>query len=233
MDELSYDIAPYLERAGTKSADLLPSPRTLNVHTTYELTAQHPKARYIYVARDPRDTCVSYYHFIKDGVGGADWTNGTFDEFFEEFVRGEVPYGDYFDHVKGFWDRRKDDNMLFLTYEEMQADPRGVILTVARFISDEENDYHKKLSQDDDLLNRILHNTSFSYMKKSIPVVIKRASDNSCGDSALDEGVLVDFFRKGIIGDWVNYFSSPQLKRLKERMEERIGGTGIEGLWDF
>lgn len=231
MDDLSYNIAPYLERAGSQVADQLPSPRTLSVHTTFGLTPAHPKSRYIYVARNARDACVSYYHFCRDSVGGKEYKGASFDEFFEEFVRGDVPYGDYFDHVKDWWQHRNDPNVYFTTYEAMQSDPRKAVLDVARFISDEKNDFASRLLQDDEkILNGIVKNTSFTHMKKSIPVVIKRATDDSCGDSLLDAGVKVDFFRKGIVGDWVNYFSEHQVSRLNERQAGKFSGSGIEGL---
>lgn len=234
MDELSYNIAPYLERSGTKVTETLPSPRTLNVHTTWELTAKHLDAKYIYVARDPRDMCVSYYHFVKDGIGGKEWIDdGTFDQFFQEVINGDIPYGDYFDHVKGFWKHRKDSNVLFLTYEGMQENPRQCILDVARFISDDKNDYYQMLSQEPEILDKILRNTSFANMKKEIPVVIKRATNDSCGDQLLDQGVKVDFFRKGIVGDWINYFSPAQVITLQDKMMEKVAGTGIENLWNF
>ena len=231
MDDLSYNIAPYLERAGSQVADHLPSPRTLSVHTTFRLTPAHPKARYIYVARNARDACVSYYHFCRDSVGGNEYRNASFDEFFEEFVRGEVPYGDFFDHVRDWSQRRNDANVFFTTYERMQSDPRQTVLDVARFISDQEKDFVTLLLRDDEkILNDIVENTSFGHMKKSIPVVIKRATDESCGDSLLDTGVKVDFFRKGVVGDWVNYFNQHQVARLDERQADKFSGSGIEEL---
>lgn len=234
MDDLSYNIAPYLERSGTKDADKLPSPRTLNVHTTWQLTAKHPKAKYIYVARDPRDMAVSYYHFVKDGIGGQDWiVDGTFDQFLHELIEGDIPYGDYFDHVKGFWEHRHDPNVMFLTYEGMQSNAKQCILDVANFISDEDHDYSGMLSKDPDMLDKILKNTSFANMKKEIPVVIKRATNDSCGDSLLDQGVKVDFFRKGVVGDFINYFSATQVKALQDKMMQKVSGTGIQDLWNF
>lgn len=234
MNDLSYNIAPYLERAGSQVADHLPSPRTLSVHTTLALTASHPEAKYIYVARDPRDACVSYYHFCRDSLGGNQYRNATFDQFFEEFVRGEVPYGDFFDHVREWWDHRSHPNVFFTTYEAMQRDARQVILQVARFISDQKNDYEAQLlKHDETVLKKVMDNTSFGKMKKNIPVVIKRATDESCGDATLDTGVKVDFFRKGIVGDWVNYFSQEQILRLKERQTEKVSGSGLEELWTY
>ena len=162
-------------------------------------------------------------------------TNCTsFPQFFEEFIRGEVPYGDFFDHVKDWWVQRFDSNVFFTTYEELQDNPREVVLQVARFISDKENDYVKLLMQDDEkILNSVLVNTSFSEMKSKIPVVIKRATDASCGDSLLDTGVKVDFFRKGIVGDWINYLNEDQIRRLDERTIEKVSGSGLEDLWTY
>ena len=232
MDALSYELAPYLERAGSRVANSLPSPRTLSVHTTHRLTPFHPKSRYIYVARDVRDACVSYYHFCRDSLGGKAYQDATFDEFFEEFVEGAVPYGDFFEHVRDWWVQRTQANVLFTTYEAMHADPRKVVLQVARFISDDEHDYESTLLADGELLLRkVLQNTSFGQMKSSIPVVIKRATQDSCGDSLLDAGVKVDFFRKGIVGDWINYLSEEQVRRLEQRGIEKEAGTGFLQLW--
>ena len=43
-----------------------------------------PKAKVIYVARNPKDTVVSYYHFSKYIVTMPNYA--SWDEFFEEFI---------------------------------------------------------------------------------------------------------------------------------------------------
>ena len=50
-------------------------------------------------------------------VGGP--LDGTFAEFFDHFLRGKVEFGSWFQHVRGWWERRYDPNVLFLTYEEL------------------------------------------------------------------------------------------------------------------
>jgi estrone sulfotransferase len=53
----------------------------------------------IYVARNPKDCCVSYFHHHKtmnDGYG----YEGSFEEFADIFVKGTVGYGGYFHHLK-------------------------------------------------------------------------------------------------------------------------------------
>lgn len=168
MQELSYKIAPYLERAGSSMAKRLPSPRTLNIHFPYEFTPYHDQARYVYVARNPRDTCVSYYHMTKESLGGSAYTDATFDEYFELFLTGHIPYGDYFEHLLTWYKHRGDSNVLFLTFEDMLRDTAGVILQVARFISDAEHDYAQSLMENEcSVLHRIIENTSFANMKVS------------------------------------------------------------------
>ena len=60
--------------------------------------------------------------------------SGSFDEFFDHFLDGQVAYGDYWHNVLSWWSRRAQPNVLFLTYEEMHLDLRGVVRRVARFL---------------------------------------------------------------------------------------------------
>ncbi|KAH7972486.1 hypothetical protein HPB52_012506 [Rhipicephalus sanguineus] len=45
-----------------------------------------------------------------------------------------VTYGDYFDHLLPWYERRNDANVLFLTYEELKADTKGQVLKIADFL---------------------------------------------------------------------------------------------------
>lgn len=234
MDELSFKLAPFLERAGTDVADKLPSPRTLHLHTTYQLTPYHKKAKYIYVAREPKDTAVSNYYFARNGVGGPDYREASFDEFFEKYIEGQVIYGEYFDHLVDWWNHRNDENVLFLTYEMMKRNPEEAVLQVAQFISDKDTDYVKILQENDgEILKRVIENTSFKSMKRDIEVVVKTATPSSSGDKAMDNGVSVtDFFRKGVVGDWVNHMSQEQVQRLEKRFKEKVGNSPLLQLWN-
>jgi hypothetical protein len=79
-----YQVCPYFEAAlGTTSGFAnVPEPRTFKSHLSYH---DIPKGcKYIYVARNGKDVAVSYFHFSKTHLG----FRGSFDEFFERFVRG-------------------------------------------------------------------------------------------------------------------------------------------------
>ena len=83
----------------------IPSPRHLMSHMSYDMVpggppAQSP-AKYIYVARNPKDVAVSMYYFTKSiKVFNYD---GDWNDFFEKFYQGEVVYNSWFDHVLSWW----------------------------------------------------------------------------------------------------------------------------------
>lgn len=49
--------------------------------------------------------------------------SGTWDDFVELFARGDLVYGSWIDHVRGFWElkRQDPDSVLFVSYEELKV----------------------------------------------------------------------------------------------------------------
>ncbi|GFY63962.1 sulfotransfer_1 domain-containing protein, partial [Trichonephila inaurata madagascariensis] len=41
----------------------------------------------------------------------------------------------------------------------------------------------------------------------------------------------ITFIRKGVVGDWRNYFSPTQNARLEKKFRERTVGTDLQSLW--
>ena len=83
----------------------LPSPRFFKSHTSYDMMpggepAKSP-SKYIYVARNPKDTAVSMYHHVRN-FKSFDF-DGPWDGFYEEFMNGRVESGLWFDHVLQWW----------------------------------------------------------------------------------------------------------------------------------
>ncbi|NP_001085018.1 uncharacterized protein LOC432082 [Xenopus laevis] len=101
--------------------DSRPSPRLFTSHLPYYLVPKdlkNKKGKIIYVARNPKDVAVSYYHFYKIIVGitqKKDW-----ESFLDDYLSGKVLCSSWFDHVKGWYNHQEDFNILFLTYEEMK-----------------------------------------------------------------------------------------------------------------
>lgn len=95
------------------------SPRFIKTHLPVPLLPEQlngVKPKIVYVARNPKDMCVSYYHYCKLVHG----LHGSFDEFCDLFIQGKTPIGPIWDHILGFWEQRDEPNVLFLKYEDMK-----------------------------------------------------------------------------------------------------------------
>jgi hypothetical protein len=210
------DVFPHLEEVGEAIVRGLPEPRLVKTHLPFERTPWHSTARYIYVARNPFDCAVSFYHHTRGFIKHYDFADGTFDEFFECFVRGAVDFGDYFDNLLSWLPRRSEPNVLWLTYEEMLADPEAAVGAIGEFLGGEAALAAASPAQ----VAGIVRASSFDQMR----VDQKRWSSQRPAN-------MPEFVRKGVVGDWANHFSAEQARRLADRFAERTRGTAAEHLW--
>ncbi|CAL1276709.1 unnamed protein product [Larinioides sclopetarius] len=241
---------PFMDVRGAKSAENMPRPNAIKTHLPFHLVPWSEQAKYIYIARNPKDCCVSYFHHTKNIPRHG--FKGNFDQYFELFLSGKVDYGDCFDHLMEWYEHRNDPNVLFMTYEKLQEDTEASVLKMASFIDDEK--YAEPLRKDRQILNNVLKFSSFQYMKeaamKRIDAIVSM-TDEEIQKSDLPEKEKMRYFRirqevanqkersphamdnirKGIVGDWRNYFSEDQSKRLDEKFEERTKGTELGNLW--
>ncbi|XP_064124658.1 sulfotransferase 1C4 isoform X2 [Loxodonta africana] len=113
-------IIPGME-SGLEQANAMLSPRTLKTHLPIDLVPPsflEKNCKIIYVARNPKDSMVSYYHFQRMNKGLPD--PGTWEEYFESFLAGKVCWGSWYDHVKGWWEAKDQYRILYLFYEDMK-----------------------------------------------------------------------------------------------------------------
>ncbi|GIJ92516.1 hypothetical protein Asppvi_001794 [Aspergillus pseudoviridinutans] len=159
--------------------------------------------RYIYIARNPKDVITSYFHFEKEkswsGYYGGDWNH-----WFEQFVKGRVQRGDWFDHVLSWWEHRDSDNILFLKYEDLKKDTASILNLIAEFLD---------INLNPTKTNEILEKVQFQAMK----------SDDVLGDvKEFDK-----FFRKGKVGSWREQLTVSQNEFFDNLCQERLGSTGL------
>ena len=128
------ELFPHLEEVGSRFVESLASPRCIKTHLPFAMTPCHRDARYIYVARNPFDCAVSFFHHTRGFSRHYEFAEGTFADFFECFLAGEVDFGDYFDNLASWYAHRDAANVLFLTYEEMKRDTRAAIAEIAAFL---------------------------------------------------------------------------------------------------
>jgi hypothetical protein len=204
---------PHLEEVGKEICNKLPTPRLIKTHLPFMMTPQHSKARYLYIARNPFDCAVSFFHHTRGFPQHYDFLDGTFEGFFECFINGEVDFGDYFDNLMSWYRRKDEKNIFFITYESMKIDSYGAIIAIGDF-----------LGVDDAKMKGIIDNI----MKHS---GFKAMQQHQTRWSSFRSSEVAPFIRKGVVGDWKNYFTPKQSDLLLERFFHKIKGTSIDKLW--
>ena len=166
----------------------------------------------IYMVRNPFDQLVSYYNFYKMHTAYGLYT-GSWNEFYENLYRKNILfYGNHLDHVAGWWKAKEDykDCILYVKYEDIIRDPKGILNQIASFLG-------KALSED--VIESIVQKSSFQSMKNIPKEIFPGVPD-------IDESVS-KFMRKGIVGDWKNYFNERQEREVEEEYEQKIKILGL------
>jgi len=143
LEALSSDIlssreAPTwdLQKFGAAAA-----PRYFKTHATVRQLpgagakeAASAKIKVIYVARNPKDTCVSLYHHAKSKPEFG--FNGDFAAFYKIFVEGGAENGCWFAHVLEWHSvcQAEPESHIFLQYEAMYKQPVEAIRLIANFL---------------------------------------------------------------------------------------------------
>ena len=210
------DVFPHLEEVGETAVRALREPRLVKTHLPCSRTPWSTRAKYLYVARNPFDCAVSFYHHTRGFTRHYDFAAGSWDTFFECFVRGEVDFGDYFDNLLSWWPRRSEHNVLFLTYERMLEGPAAAVKEIGEFLGGGA----AELARDARRLDAVVRASGFEQMRR----------DQGRWSSARPADMPA-FVRKGVAGDWRNQFSAAQARRLAEKFRARTAGTGIEHVW--
>ncbi|KAK1798473.1 hypothetical protein P4O66_006776, partial [Electrophorus voltai] len=160
------------------------------------------KTKILVVFRNPKDTAVSYYHFMNKNPVLPKVE--SWDKFFSNYINGEVPWGSYFGHALA-WEKRMDDpNVMVVTFEELKENLPEGIRKVADFFS---------FPLTDEQVKNIAEESTFSAMVES--------SKTSHGPFSKV------IFRKGEVGDWRNHFSEAQSKQMDEEFKKKLAGTKL------
>ncbi|XP_037561786.2 sulfotransferase ssu-1-like [Dermacentor silvarum] len=154
---------PYPEMTGMRYLNEMQPPRFFKTHFSYEHQLKNPRAKYIYLTRNPLDVCVSFYYYVKSGAT-YEFEDGTFDDFVEAFVAGEVDRGDYCDHLLSWYPHRHERNVFFLTYEQLKNDFKNTVLDLAGFMGKQ---YRDMLEHDDNIYANVVERSAIPFMSKA------------------------------------------------------------------
>ncbi|XP_066439065.1 sulfotransferase 1 family member D1-like [Eleutherodactylus coqui] len=214
-----YNRVPYLEAripgmpTGVEQLAVAPSPRLLKTHLPIHMMPNsfwEKNAKVIYVARNAKDVAVSYFFFHQIVKAMPD--PGPWGVFLDNYMEGNVSYGSWYEHVKGWWEKRNDHNILYLFYEDMKEDPKREIRKMLHFLE-------KDMS--DDIVEKIAYHTSFDIMKTN-----DMANYKTIPNELLDQSTT-SFMRKGIAGDWKNHFTVAQNEKFDEEYKRKMSDTRL------
>ena len=160
FDDISR-VTPWIETSTDLGLDLnaehKANPRVFKSHL--DAITMPKGGRYINSCRDPKDAVYSMFKFMEGWF--IEPGTVTLDDFARDtYLSGNPPgnpRGDYWSHLKSWWVRRHDPDVLFMAYEHMNKDLEGTIRRVAGFM---------EIDLDDELLAITMEHASLPFMKK-------------------------------------------------------------------
>jgi hypothetical protein len=172
-----------------------------SIGTGGDQTALPSGLKVVLVTRNPRDACVSLYHHVP---ANEEW---DFEAWSVAWSAGEVSFGSWHEFHKGWWQSHvaSPDQVLWLSYEELKADPLASVRKIALHIGCDE------AARDERTLQQVVDLSSFDAMKAQ-----SAAADSSgCGKTA-------GHLRKGAVGDWRAHFDADSLNAFDASLSDPI-----------
>ncbi|KAF8368915.1 hypothetical protein PRIPAC_86744 [Pristionchus pacificus] len=165
----------------------------------------------LYVARNPKDLAVSYFHFHQMAKFLGLQNEMTWDEFMSLFCTGSLWYGDWFEHVISYWKfSQNNPQVKFICYEDMKIDLMREMESLEELVG---------ISLSMEQRKEVVNHSSFDSMKCN-------KMTNREGNMLLDQS-RARFMRKGIVGDWKNYFTVAQSEAFDELYQKEMKGSGL------
>lgn len=189
-------------------------PRFIKTHLPFTLLPKNlltSGAKVIYLARNPKDVAVSFFHLNR--LIRTQGYNGDFETYWNYFQNDLHAWTPYWSHLEEGWQRRSHPRVLFMFYEEMSRDTPAAIRRVASFLEKSPSDEQvARLADHLDIVN-FRRNPSVNSERLFELGIMRRE----------EEG----FIRKGGIGGWTNYFS-PELEAQADRwIAENLSKTDM------
>lgn len=126
-------------------------------------------------------------------------------------------YGPFWDHILGYWkaSMEKPDRVFFLKYEEMKEQPSLRLKMLVEFLGCP----FLPAEEANGLVDDILKLCSFDNLSN---LEVNRNGKMSSGEA------YNAFFRRGVVGDWMNYLTPEMVGRLDQIIEQKLHGFGLK-----
>lgn len=219
------EIAKFYGSVMDKIRDQTEVPRIIKTHLSWQMLPHqiktNTKAKIIYVSRNPRDACVSFYNHWKVLEG----YEGTFEEFANAFLNDVAGYySPIIHHAIEYWNERERENVCFVTFEDMKNDLPAVLRKVSKFLEKPLNEEQIKI---------LAEHLSFDKMKTN-KAVNKEETLEACREKGVAKTDKdAKFMRKGQVGDWRNHFTPQLEERFKAWEEKSLIGSDLKFTFDL
>lgn len=119
--------------------------------------------------------------------------------------------GPFWKHVLPFWTHRNEENLLFLTYEDMKRDQLSAIRKTAAFLDKDISD-----QQAEELSKHLEFSAMAANPAINLECLLTPTKDPN-----------MKFIRKGNVGDWKNYMDDNLSHKFDEWIEKNSKDTGL------
>ncbi|KAM3618082.1 uncharacterized protein V6R79_015073 [Siganus canaliculatus] len=199
---------------GTEMAENLnTSPRLIRTHLPVQFLPRsfwEQNCRIIYVARNAKDSVVSYFHFermAKIYPEPGDWSS-----YLQRFMEGKMLFGSWYDHINDWWKKRESSsNLHYVFYEDLVEDTEQEIDKLCCYLGLSPSAEEKEMIKD---------KVQFDQMKTNKLVNI---STLTWVDSKVST-----FIRKGKVGDWKNHFTVAQNEEFDEDYKRQMKDSALQ-----
>lgn len=128
--------------------------RVIKTHLEFARVPYSREAHYLCVVRDPKDVCVSAYHFLRAEVLGP--MTPSVETFVQYFLSPSFQFCPWAEYVDGYWRIRDRPNVLFMTYEEVRKDLPAAVRRMAGLLG---------IDLTEQEIDSVARQSSFDYMK--------------------------------------------------------------------
>ncbi|TXG49178.1 hypothetical protein EZV62_025053 [Acer yangbiense] len=228
-----HDLVPFLEYklyANNQVPDLSnvfpddhDQPRTFATHVPYPSLEESIKnsetVKIVYLCRNPFDTFISSWEFINKLRPESLPDKFSLEDAFRMYCNGVVGFGPFWEHMLWYWNEslKKPEKVLFLKYEDMKEDIVSNLRELASFLG-----FPFSVEEErENVIEEIANLCSFEKLKE---LEVNKSGKAMTFSKQFENKHL---FRKGIVGDWVNYLNPSMVNQLSQLMEEKFEGSGL------
>ena len=197
--------------------------RFVKTHLPVDALVFSPKAKYLYLGRDGRDTLWSLYNHHRMAndkwYGALNNTPGrvgpalerpseSVHEYYRQWFEGDgAPMWSYWENVRSWWAVRDLPNVKLLHFNDLKRDLPGSIRAIAEFLD---------IPIDEKTFPAIVEHCTFDYMKA-------HADEVAPLGGALWEGGGKSFIYKGTNDRWKDVLTPAEVNEYERRAVAELG----------